>query len=324
MTTPIFDSLTPTSSPPTSSCLPIPPSPFIKLTDFGLSRFVEIDENGEAELLWTRCGSEAYAAPELVTGGGGGSGGGGSREARRGVYDARKTDAWACGVVLYALVARHLPFGEGVGAQPIGGSRIGEGPSAERGSLAERRHWLMRIARGEYEWPGDEGEGAAESQLEEKKKDELIGSDLLHSQGARRIVGRLLIRDPRKRARIGDLWNDSWMTLSGGVWWKEREERERYDSCISSMMTRSSMEGSILDYGVGHEDGHEAESCLDIQGRTVIDQAEVGVDSLRDPDDGGEEENGEEEGEEEEEEEEEDGCLFDHEGIDSITRQEVV
>ncbi|KDR81926.1 hypothetical protein GALMADRAFT_33290, partial [Galerina marginata CBS 339.88] len=70
-------------------------TPFIKLTDFGLSRFVEIDANGDAELLSTRCGSEAYAAPELVTGGGGASG--------RGVYDARKTDAWACGVVLYAL-----------------------------------------------------------------------------------------------------------------------------------------------------------------------------------------------------------------------------
>ena len=280
--------------------------------------------NGEAELLWTRCGSEAYAAPELVTGGAGGSGGGGSREGRRGVYDARKTDAWACGVVLYALVARHLPFGEGVGAQPIGGSRIGETRSAGRGSLAERRHWLMRIARGEYEWPGDQGEGAEESQSvehEETEKDELFGSDLIRSQGARRIVGRLLIRDPKKRARIGDLWDDSWMTLGGGgdeMWWKERE---RYESCFSSMMTRTtSMEGSLLDYR--HEDGLEAESCIGLQGRSVFDQAEVGDDFLRDFYEGEEGEDDEEDGEEEEEEE--DGCLFDHEGIDSITRQEVV
>ena len=243
---------------------------------------------------------------------------------RRGVYDARKTDAWACGVVLYALVARHLPFGEGVGAaQSIGGSRIGEGRNAGRGSLAERRHWLMRIARGEYEWPGDQGEGAEDSQSEvevekEKEKDELVGSDLIHSQGARRIVGRLLTRDPRKRARIGDLWDDSWMTLSGGgdeVSWKEREERERYDSCLSSMTTQTtSMDRPLSDYGPGHEDGHEAESCLDAQGRTVLDQAEIGVDPLCNL----------EEGENVEEEEEEDGCLFDHEGIDSITRQEVV
>ena len=257
----------------------------------------------------------------------GGSGGGGSREGRgesggRGVYDARKTDAWACGVVLYALVARHLPFGEGVGAQHIGGeSRIGGGRSTGRGSLAERRQWLMRIARGEYEWPGDQGEGVEESRSEVKKeKDELVGSGLIHSQGARRIVGRLLIRDPRKRARIGDLWDDSWMTLSGGedeVWWKEREkEREQCDSWFSSVMTRTtSMEGSLPDNGLGHEDGHEAEN---VQGCTVFDQAEIGVDSLRDLEEGEEGENGEEE------EEEEDGCLFDHEGIHSITRQEVV
>jgi protein-serine/threonine kinase len=273
--------------------------------------------NGEAELLWTRCGSEAYAAPELVTGGGGGSGGGGGESDRGGVYDARKTDAWACGVVLYALVARHLPFGEGVEIQPIGDSQIGEEQSAGRGSLAERRHWLMRIARGEYEWPG---ECAEESQSDvevekEKEKDELVGSGLIHSQEARRIVGRLLIRDPRKRARIGDLWDDSWMALSSGgdeVWRKEREQKEPYDLCPFSMiMRKTSMEGSLLDYGLGHENGHEAESCPGVHSRTVLDHAEVGVDSLRDLDDG-------------EEEEEEDGCLFDHEGIDSITRQEVV
>ena len=300
------------------------------MTDFGLSRFVEIDANGEAELLWTRCGSEAYAAPELVTGGstGGGSreGGGGEENHRRGVYDARKTDAWACGVVLYALVARHLPFGEGVGAQSIGGNRIGGERGAGRGSAAERRHWLMRIARGEYEWPGDQGEGAEGSQSEtEVEKNELVGSGLMHSQGARRIVGRLLIRDPRKRARIGDLWGDSWMTSTGGgdeVWWKERErEREWYESCSSSsMITRtSSMEGSLSERS-GHEDGHEDENSLDVQGHTVwiFDQAEVGDDFLH------EFEDGEDEGGENGEEGEEEGCLFDHEGIDSITRQEVV
>ncbi|KAF8188331.1 kinase-like domain-containing protein, partial [Pholiota molesta] len=81
--------LDPAAPPPTLAALPAPPAPFIRLTDFGLSRFVELDAHGDAEPLSTRCGSEAYAAPELVTGGG--------------MYDARKTDAWACGVVLYAL-----------------------------------------------------------------------------------------------------------------------------------------------------------------------------------------------------------------------------
>ena len=327
LTTPAFNSLTPASPPPTLSCLPTPPAPFIKLTDFGLSRFVEIDANGEAELLSTRCGSEAYAAPELVTGGGGGDGG------RRGVYDARKTDAWACGVVLYALVGRRLPFGEGAGAQSIGGgSRIGgERGAGGKGSLAERRHWLMRIARGEYEWPGDQGEGVEESQLqeeEEKEKDELVGSSLIHSRGARRIVGRLLVRDPRKRARIGDLWDDPWMTGTNGGsgdggdegWWKERwkereKEREWHDS--PSMMI--AMEETLDHHhpSLEHEDDHEDENSVDMQGRIawMFDQAEIGEDYLCEL---GEGENGEED------EEEEEGCLFDHEGIDSITRQEVV
>ncbi|KAJ4493366.1 kinase-like domain-containing protein, partial [Lentinula lateritia] len=70
--------------------LPTPPQPLIKLTDFGLSRFIDPAN----PLLTTRCGSEAYAAPELVTD---------SESENAGGYDARETDAWACGVVLYAL-----------------------------------------------------------------------------------------------------------------------------------------------------------------------------------------------------------------------------
>ncbi|PPQ83027.1 hypothetical protein CVT26_012065, partial [Gymnopilus dilepis] len=73
LTTPTFTSLLPLSPRPTLASLPTPPSPLIKLTDFGLSRFVELHPaTGDAELLTTRCGSEAYAAPELVTGASGG------------------------------------------------------------------------------------------------------------------------------------------------------------------------------------------------------------------------------------------------------------
>ncbi|KAL1716728.1 kinase-like domain-containing protein, partial [Schizophyllum commune] len=63
--------------------------PLVKLTDFGLSRFIDPDN----PLLKTKCGSEAYAAPELVT----------STTYTSGGYDPRLTDSWACGVVLYAL-----------------------------------------------------------------------------------------------------------------------------------------------------------------------------------------------------------------------------
>jgi protein-serine/threonine kinase len=45
--------------------------------------------------LTTRCGSEDYAAPEILLGQ---------------PYDGRSTDAWALGVLLYALMEGRLPF----------------------------------------------------------------------------------------------------------------------------------------------------------------------------------------------------------------------
>ncbi|KIW36992.1 uncharacterized protein PV06_10890 [Exophiala oligosperma] len=63
------------------------------LTDMGLSR--RIPEPPESPLLTTRCGSEDYAAPEILMGQ---------------PYDGHQTDAWALGVVLYALMEGRLPF----------------------------------------------------------------------------------------------------------------------------------------------------------------------------------------------------------------------
>ncbi|ORY34243.1 kinase-like domain-containing protein [Naematelia encephala] len=87
------------------------PSPLVKLTDFGLSRFID----PTSPLLATRCGSESFAAPEIIMGR---------------AYDGRLTDAWACGVVLYALVVGELPF-----------------------DADERKRRMMRIAKGVYTWP---------------------------------------------------------------------------------------------------------------------------------------------------------------------------
>ena len=213
LTTSAFSTLSPDSPRPSLDELPAPPTPLIRLGDFGLSRFVDLSPNGEVELLMTRCGSEAYAAPELVTGGGRSrltstseSDGANSN----GVYDARETDAWACGVVLYALVARKLPFGEGIASGDeagVDGSNItGERAGNRRGTYdrTQRRQWLMRIAKGEYSWPelGND---------ESHSKEELTGPRLALSRGARRIVEKLMVRDPGKRARIADIWNDPWM-----------------------------------------------------------------------------------------------------------------
>lgn len=350
LTTPIYTNLHPTSPAPTPADLPPPPAPLIKLTDFGLSRFVDIrspeerrrdrrarraasggiqadeqneqnnadddededeeDEEDEDEgpLLSTRCGSEAYAAPELVMGGSAPSRSepspplpstttavGGTlkakpkikvvREGREGVYDARETDAWACGVVLYALVGRRLPFGEGEGGGGVGreresagagagaGAGVGVGAGRGRGRMA-RRAWLMRIARGEYEWPEVEDEEA------EGGEKELVGLTLARSEGARRIVGRLLVRDPRRRARIGDLWGDVWMGGTGEV-----------------------KSPSVVDAADGEEEEEE-------EGEE--EEEEMGEEEL------------EEALREAEEEVETDGWLVDQEGIGDVARREVV
>lgn len=65
----------------------------VTLTDLGLSR--RIPEPPESPLLHTRCGSEDYAAPEILMGQ---------------PYDGRLTDAWALGVLLYAMMENRLPF----------------------------------------------------------------------------------------------------------------------------------------------------------------------------------------------------------------------
>ncbi|KAI0093832.1 kinase-like domain-containing protein [Irpex rosettiformis] len=185
---------------------PTSTSPLIKISDFGLSRFID----PSSPLLTTRCGSESYAAPELVTGR---------------PYDGRETDAWACGVVMYALVTRRLPFdamnppngdgggalktdeGHGQGTGMEGGKRP-KGP--RRDERSERRALLMRIANGQYSWPElPKSSSSSESETEPR------GLELVRSEGVRRVVGRLLVRDPRKRAKVAQLWEDEWMNGEG-------------------------------------------------------------------------------------------------------------
>jgi BR serine/threonine kinase len=61
----------------------------IKIADFGFARWMP------ANIAETSCGSPHYAAPEVL----------------RGLpYDGRKADVWSCGVILFALLAGHLPF----------------------------------------------------------------------------------------------------------------------------------------------------------------------------------------------------------------------
>jgi serine/threonine protein kinase len=267
----------------------------------------EEEEEYEGPLLSTRCGSEAYAAPELVMGGRAVGPGG------KGVYDARETDAWACGVVLYALVCRRLPFGEGVvvvgaGIKGEGADRGVGGPGA---GAWGRRQWLMRIAKGEYEWPVFDGEVGEEKEGE----DELIGRRLVESEGARRIVERLLVRDPRKRARVSKLWGDEWMGEGGG---EEADKEEDKDMDVGADDVR----------GGNHEHQHQHEHEQEqVDGEYDFCDPDPDPDADADPEVDEEELETEMEMEMEElekEEEDADGWLVDQDGIDSIARREVV
>jgi len=101
------------------------PTPLVKLTDFGLARFIDT----ESPLLQTRCGSESFTAPEIIMGN---------------PYDGRDTDSWAVGVILFALVTGELPF-----------DRVTSATAFDE--EAQRRKRIMAIAKGDYKWPAGVG-----------------------------------------------------------------------------------------------------------------------------------------------------------------------
>lgn len=66
----------------------------VKLTDFGLSKFVGSSEDGSERVMRSQCGTAYYLAPEI---------------ANNQAY-AKPVDLWACGVVLYVMLAGKFPF----------------------------------------------------------------------------------------------------------------------------------------------------------------------------------------------------------------------
>lgn len=71
----------------------------LKLSDFGFARNVsmEISPLNVICLSQTFCGSAAYASPEIL---------------KHLPYDPKRSDIWATGVILYAMVFGRLPFND--------------------------------------------------------------------------------------------------------------------------------------------------------------------------------------------------------------------
>lgn len=204
------------SAPPTPLNVSSLPIPFIKLTDFGLSRLIDASN----PMLETRCGSEEYAAPELIMGK---------------AYDGRKTDAWALGIVLYAVLTGFLPFIEGAG-----GGRA-QSTSSGSGSAKSRKAYLLKIAKAAYEWPepppqSTTDDDAPSSPTSSSTRRAKLDAIRLLTPQAREVVNRLLVRDPAKRASVGDLWDLEWMEGDGAP------ARQRLDEQAS---TRRLSQGNV-------------------------------------------------------------------------------
>ncbi|KAI9723351.1 MAG: hypothetical protein M1812_001235 [Candelaria pacifica] len=152
------------------------PHPIVTLTDLGLSR--RIPAPPDSSLLTTRCGSEDYAAPELLMGQ---------------QYDGRATDAWALGVLLYAIMEGRLPFDP----LPI----TGNAADAARKMRSRTAH---RVARCEWSWvkyADEEGEALSQDGF----------GDLW---GAKEVVEGLLKR-ARTRLSLDAVKETEW--VSGGI-----------------------------------------------------------------------------------------------------------
>ncbi|KAL5406554.1 hypothetical protein PMIN03_007712 [Paraphaeosphaeria minitans] len=169
------------------------PYPITTLTDLGLSRRVPAPP--ESPLLTTRCGSEDYAAPEILLGQ---------------PYDGRQTDAWALGVLLYALMEGRLPFDSPPG-KPV---------RSRPAHRIARCDWIwIRFGDGDGEWDAEKGK---------------------EWEGARACVEGLLKKVSRGRRSLADIekmeWVQSGIQVDGGV--KRRIEDEEANQDMANINAR--------------------------------------------------------------------------------------
>lgn len=150
----------------------------------GLAR--RITEN---EKLMTRCGSDDYAAPEVVMGQ---------------AYDGRATDAWSLGVLLYALLESRLPF------DPI--------PNASR-NHKQQGFTSHRIARVEWQWVKFAGLGDEHGGDPEKFCCYGLEDSMLITEG--------LLRRARNRWKLDQVAETKWIKnaiqLENGILYRDEQ-----------------------------------------------------------------------------------------------------
>ncbi|KAI1774231.1 kinase-like protein [Hypoxylon cercidicola] len=163
------------------------PYSVITLTDLGLSRRV-----ADEEKLETRCGSDDYAAPEVILGQS---------------YDGRAVDAWSLGVLLYALLESRLPFDPPPGAS-----------DAQR----MRSRTSHRIARVEWRWIKYQGDDGDHDANEAKFESEGLKGAMEITEG---LLKRARSRWPMEKV-VGHEWVSGGIEVEGGIKFREEEEGE--------------------------------------------------------------------------------------------------
>ena len=118
----------------------------VKITDFGLSNIIT-----DGNFLKTSCGSPNYAAPEVISGK---------------LYAGPEVDVWSCGVILYVMLCRRLPFDDE--SVPV---------------------LFKNINNGVYTIPK------------------------FLSDGASRLIKRMLIVNPMNRITIHEIMEDEWFKV---------------------------------------------------------------------------------------------------------------